>query len=82
MLILEYAIHNLKFDGSFIIPWLFENGYTVTHNKPSSKQFSELIDDRNNWYSITIQATKKRRVTSSGIVQKLFPIQLEYLHEI
>ena len=77
----EYAIHNLKFDGSFIIPWLFENGYTVTHNKPDSKQFSVLIDDRNNWYSLTIQVTKKRRVTFWDSA-KLFPIQLEYLHEI
>ena len=77
----EYAFHNLKFDGTFIIPWLFDNGYEVVHTKPESGQFSVLIDDRNNWYSITIQATKKRRVTLWDSA-KLFPIQLEYLHEI
>ena len=27
----EYAFHNLKFDGSFIIPWLFDFGFTVSH---------------------------------------------------
>ena len=76
----EYAFHNLKFDGTYIIPWLFDNGYEVVHTKPESGQFSVLIDDRNNWYSITIQATKKRRVTLWDSA-KLFPIQLEYLHE-
>jgi len=68
----EYAFHNLKFDGTYIIPWLFDNGYEVVHNKPHSGQFSVLIDDRNNWYSITIQATKKRR-SPFGIVQSCFP---------
>src|SRR5690625_3419134 len=24
----EYGFHNLKFDGSYIVPWLFKNGYT------------------------------------------------------
>src|SRR5699024_5615690 len=32
---IEVGFHNLKFDGSYIIPWLFENGYTITHSKPN-----------------------------------------------
>ncbi len=75
----EYAFHNLKFDGSFIIPWLLKNGYTAVHHRPHKGEFSCLIDDRNNWYSITIQVTSKRRITMWDSL-KLFPIQLEYLH--
>lgn len=77
----EYAIHNLKFDGSYIIPWLFKNGYKQTKNKPSEKEFSVLVDNRNNWYTITIQVTKRRRVLLWDSA-KLFPTQLEYLHEV
>lgn len=76
----EYAFHNLKFDGSFIIPWLFKNGFEVTQDKPVKGQFSVLIDDRNNWYSINIQVTSKRRVTFWDSL-KLFPTPLEYLHQ-
>src|SRR5690625_2044896 len=36
----EIAFHNLKFDGSFIIPWLFANGYESTIEKPKAKEFS------------------------------------------
>jgi hypothetical protein len=77
----EYAIHNLKFDGSFIIPYLFKAGYTVSIGKPGPKEFSILVDDRNAWYSITIQVTKRRRVLIWDSV-KLFPSALEYLHEV
>src|SRR5690606_19515086 len=77
----EYAFHNLKYDGSYILPWLFTNGYEVTHNKPQAKQFSVLVDDRNAWYSITIQVTKRRKVTIWDSL-KLFPTALEYLPDI
>lgn len=77
----EYAFHNLKFDGSFIVPWLFENGYTVALGKPAPGEFSPLVDDRNNWYSITIQVTTKRKVTLWDSL-KLFPTALEYLPDI
>lgn len=77
----EYAFHNLKYDGSYILPWLFMNGYEVTHNKPQAKQFSVLVDDRNAWYSITIQVTKRRKVTIWDSL-KLFPTALEYLPDI
>ena len=76
----EIAFHNLKFDGSYIVPWLLNNGYQVTHKKPQKGQFSVLIDERNAWYSITIQVTKKRRVLIWDSL-KLFPCALEYLPE-
>ncbi len=75
----EYAFHNLKFDGSFIVPWLLNNGFLSVQDRPQRGEFSCLIDDRNNWYSITIQVTCKRRVLLWDSL-KLFPTALEYLH--
>ncbi len=77
----EYAFHNLKFDGSFIVPWLLNNGYISTQNRPVKGEFSCLIDDRNNWYSIRVQVTNKRRITLWDSL-KLFPTALEYMHNI
>lgn len=74
----EIAFHNLKFDGSYLVPWLLMNDFQPTHNKPQPGQFSVLIDERNNWYSIRLQVTKKRRVTIWDSA-KLFPMPLEYL---
>lgn len=77
----EYAFHNIKFDGSYIIPWLLKNNYTVSMGKPSDGQFSVLVDSRNAWYSINIQVTKRRRVLLWDS-HKLFPSPLEYLPDI
>jgi hypothetical protein len=77
----EYAFHNLKFDGSYIIPWLLTHNYTVSIGKPTAGEFSVLVDERNAWYSITIQVTKRRRVLLWDCL-KLFPCALEYLHEV
>jgi hypothetical protein len=78
----EYAFHNIKFDGSYIIPYLLNNSYTcVNDRKPEAKEFSVLVDDRNAWYSITIQVTKRRRVLLWDSL-KLFPCALEYLPDV
>lgn len=77
----EYGFHNLKYDGSYIVPYLLQNGYEHSDQKPEPGQFSTLVDNRNSWYSITIQVTKKRRVLLWDTA-KLFPTQLEYLHEV
>lgn len=77
----EYAFHNIKFDGSYIIPWLFANDFIVSLSKPQPGQFSILVDDRNNWYNITIQVTTRRKVTLWDSL-KLFPTALQYLPDI
>lgn len=77
----EYAFHNLKFDGSFIVPWLMANNYTVAEGKPKQGEFSVLVDNRNNWYNITVQCTKRRKITI-WCSQKLFPTALQYLPDI
>lgn len=77
----EIAIHNLKFDGSYIVPYLLDNGYTCVQRKAGAGEFNVLIDERNNWYTIRIQVTKRRRVLLWDSL-KLFPMALEYLPDL
>ena len=47
--------HNLKFDGVFIIDWLFRHGYEHTTEKyPRHKQFTTLISRQGHFYQIII----------------------------
>lgn len=48
------VFHNLAFDGKFILSWLFRNGFTHTDQRPSSLEFSTLIDSRGKFFSIQI----------------------------
>ena len=66
--------HNLKFDGSFILPWLFNHGFKVwSHGEGANerlgdskrlyvmpaKHFITMIGDMGQWYSITIRYKHK-----------------------
>jgi hypothetical protein len=77
----EIAVHNLSFDGSFIVPALVDLGYEPVQGKPGVGEFSVLIDDRNNWYTVTIQVSSKRRVMFWDSL-KLFPMPLKHLHQV
>lgn len=47
--------HNLKFDGEFIIGWLLKNGFThTTKRKGKPGEFSTLISDKGQFYSLKI----------------------------
>lgn len=48
--------HNLKFDGVFILNWLYENGYTWIEDKKdkADKTFTTLIGDMGQFYNITV----------------------------
>ena len=55
--------HNLKFDGEFILSYLFNNGYEwVEKSKKKDKSFSTLISDMGLFYSIEVfeKVTKYR----------------------
>lgn len=48
--------HNVKFDGGFIIDWLFRNGYEWSEEKDlGENQFSTLISDMGIFYNIRIR---------------------------
>lgn len=52
----QIYFHNLKFDGSFILNWLFNNGFEWVGDKKDRKEnsFLTLITDKGQWYKITI----------------------------
>lgn len=55
--------HNLKFDGSFILSYLLNNGYEWCENVKDSelkKCFSCIISDMNVYYSITVKNGNKK----------------------
>lgn len=51
-----FYFHNLKFDGEFILCWLFEHGfkYNMDRRKLRSKEFTTLISDKGQFYSLEI----------------------------
>lgn len=48
--------HNLKFDGIFIITWLYNNGFKWIEDKKdrADKTFTTLIGDMGQFYNITV----------------------------
>lgn len=48
--------HNLKFDGQFIMQWLFHNGFkhTTDNRDKASKTFNTLISDKGLYYQIEV----------------------------
>jgi hypothetical protein len=57
-----FYFHNLKFDGEFIIYWLFQNGFTFVKDKQDfrPRTFTTLISDIGLFYSIEICFTKSK----------------------
>lgn len=55
--------HNLKFDGEFILCWLFENGFKFNQDrrKLETNEFSTLISDKGQFYSLEICWFRKGR---------------------
>lgn len=48
--------HNLKFDGEYLLYWLFNNGYKHVEDKKdlTEKTFTTLISDGGTWYTMKI----------------------------
>lgn len=51
---IDCFFHNLKFDGEYIISWLFKNGYKYREKPNKAKTFSCVISDMGQWYEIQI----------------------------
>ena len=66
--------HNLKFDGEFIIAWLFEHGFKWIKDKKlkDNKTFTTLISDKGQFYAIKIYfQVKGKKVKSVTIYDSL-----------
>lgn len=73
--------HNLKFDGEFILYWLFHNGFKLNNEtKLNTNEFSTLISDTGLFYSIEIcfKRTKKEIVKVKILDSlKILPFSVE-----
>lgn len=57
---LEVYFHNLKFDGEFIISYLYQNGYAYNDFLATEKTFRTVISDMGLFYKLEIRFTGKR----------------------
>lgn len=77
-----FYFHNLKFDGEFILCYLFEHGYNhVTDRKKlKTKTFTTLISDKGQFYSIEICFNKEEDKTEKITIYdslKILPFSVE-----
>lgn len=60
-----FYFHNLKFDGEFLLVYLFENGFkwVADRKEEDTKTFTTLISDKGQFYSMKIIFEKKNKKT-------------------
>lgn len=51
---IDAYFHNLKYDGEYIVSWLFDKGYKYDAKGKKEKSFNVVISDTGLWYSINI----------------------------
>lgn len=79
-----YYFHNLKFDGEFILCWLFENGYKHVGviEDLNTKTFCSLISDKGQFYSLEICFERKGKKLNKTIIYdslKILPFGVEQI---
>ena len=78
----KVLFHNLKFDGQFIMWWLFHHGFEHVEDKADVKTrtFTTLISDKGMYYAIEIYFEKKGKRVKKITIQdslKLIPLSVE-----
>lgn len=79
-----FYFHNLKFDGEFLLVWLFENGYKWVADRKSeaTKTFTTLISDTGQFYSMKIifeKDGKKTRYVTIYDSLKILPFSVSQI---
>lgn len=77
-----YYFHNLKFDGEFIMVYLFEHGFKhiIDRKDEDTKTFSTLISDKGQFYSMKIIFERKGKKTKYVQIYdslKILPFSVE-----
>lgn len=77
-----FYFHNLKFDGEFILCYLFEHGYKhiTDRKKLKTKTFTTLISDKGQFYSLEICFNKDEDKTEKITIYdslKILPFSVE-----
>lgn len=71
-----YYFHNLKFDGGFILDALLKSGFKYVDSRTlESGQFTTLITDRGQFYSITAKWGKRQKTFKDSL--KIIPNKIE-----
>lgn len=72
--------HNLKFDGSFILSHLLENGYPYRDDLKvhDSKGFNALLGDMGEFYQIKINFSSKEHITIQDSL-KIIPLKVKQI---
>lgn len=78
----KVLFHNLKFDGQFIMSWLFKHGYRHIgeDEKKESMTFNTLISDKGLFYQIEVIFTKNKKRVNKVVFQdslKLIPLSVD-----
>lgn len=79
-----FYFHHLKFDGAFLLVYLFEHGFKhITDRKlAESKTFTTLISDKGQFYSIKIYFEKKGKKTNAVTIYdslKILPFSVSQI---
>ena len=75
----KYYFHNLKFDGEFIIHYLLTNGFEyTTGRKLASNQFTAIIADSGQWYTMSVCFHSKSKVQFIDSL-KILPFSVEQI---
>lgn len=77
-----YYFHNLKFDGEFILVYLFEHGFkhVIDRKDEATKTFTTLISDKGQFYSIKIIFHKEGKTTKKATIYdslKILPFSVD-----
>lgn len=74
--------HNLRFDGNFILYWLFMNGFTHTtdNRRTEPGQFTTLVSDQGRWYNMKVHWPNGNSVEFRDSLNKL-PMSLSRVAE-
>ena len=76
----DIYFHNLKFDGSFILNYLFANNYPYTPNisVKNSKGFDTLIGEEGQYYQIKVNFAINKQVTFLDSL-KIIPLKVKQI---
>ena len=78
---IELYYHNLKFDGEFILSWLYKNGFTYDECLSKARTFRTLITDSGIFYQMEIRFHKNKNKKTITIRDslKIIPLKVEQL---
>lgn len=78
---LEIYFHNLKFDGEFILSWLYNNGFRYDDLLATEKTFRSLITDMGLFYQLEIRfsTSKRSKIVVIRDSLKIIPLKVSQM---